>query len=208
MTNTAQLAANTAGNVYVSNTGFVTVNASSAGASKTWQLFSSGNITLSGILTGDFITLQTTSGSNGNITIGAKVGNTTGTTTLTAGGSGALIQSGTAGLIQGAIVNLNSSTGNIGSLATPLLVSAGTVTITAGAGTSAYVTDAIAVTLNASSVAGTLQFISKAALTVSGILTANDINLQTIGAGAISQTAGSLEHPLSIWQAQAAALAR
>ncbi len=123
LTNTANLTVNTGGDVFVKNTGDVTLNASSAGAANTFSLTedtgTSGAITLAG-----------------NVTAGSAA--QTGTIVLASSGTGAII--GAANTLTAGTVTLRSDIGG-----TP---GGGSGDISAGAGTSPLLTNSANLTAN------------------------------------------------------------
>ncbi|MEI9914243.1 MAG: hypothetical protein WDN66_04700 [Candidatus Saccharibacteria bacterium] len=137
LTSAQHLTANTAGNVYVTDSNHVVLNASSAGNGDTFNLTSTGSITIGG-------NVAATSGTIGSINLNS-------TTINEANGNYVLSANN---------VGLTSTLGDIGAsgsgLGTAILTNAANLTV-ASAG-NAYVHDAANVNLNTSSVGSTDTF--------------------------------------------------
>ena len=221
MTATSELSVNAGGSAFVTNNGALTVNQSAAGnqleitttgsnagittagtltaSTGLLQLAASGNIVVNNVLSGDSLTLQTNSASNGSITLNTEVTGTTGTTTIYAGGSGNIVQN--AGTIYGDTVNLQSDTGNIGTDPTAGGAAINTAATTAlsantsvnGTGT-VFINQAGGVTLNSSSAGGnfSLTVTGTGSTTVGSVATGNgSITVDTSSSGSALNVAAN-----------------
>lgn len=161
------------GDAKVINAGVTTLGASAL-ADGALQVSSSGNMTVSGIVTASGgVTLDTTA-NNGSITVNANLGSAGTTTKLTTNGSGAINTSKTA-VVNGAHIELTSATGSIGGKAP--VNTAATVDIkanTGGLGTVSLNNNAVGgVTLLQSSSGGAFTMTSNGNLLVTGSVTTN-----------------------------------
>ena len=157
-------------NAYISNSGALTLNATSIGTG-ILSVTNDNSITLGGNLsaTGG-ITLNVT-GNNGGIDLNSRTITATGATvSLTANGSGTITE--TTATITGTTVNLNSGTGNIGTSSNRILTTATNVSANTSNG-SAYITNTGAVNIAASSLgSGLLDVRANNNLTLTGNLSA------------------------------------
>lgn len=185
-TNLSITTSTSGGNAYVTETDAVTLQTSSVGATSTssaLRLTANGQITITGTVTAPSLTLQTT-GSN-NIQIAANVGSPTGVTTILTGGSGNIS---TVGLfnVQGASVVLASTTGDIGTMATPVRTAGTNLSANTGAGGNVFISHQGAVTLGTGSAGSTFQVTAAGNITTTSTLSASAVTLQATSNGNIN----------------------
>ncbi len=123
-----------------------------------------------------------------NITANNGTG-ATGSISLTASGTGTITR--TAGSLNTGTLNLTSGSGDIGLLATPIVMSAAALTLnTTG---SAFASEAGAITLNTSNIGGTLSLVTTGAgtITLTGPVTANILTVSA-NSGSNIAVAGSM----------------
>jgi hypothetical protein len=146
-----------------------------------------GAVLLNGSISAPQVTVNTTTPSNGNITVGGIIGAANGATIINASGSGRILRS-LIGVVQGSSVTLTSSTGDIGSNVIPIQTSAGMLTLqTAG---NVFVSESNGVVLGASTATGTLELAtaSDGSITVGANSSAGTIKLTADGSGVIDSS--------------------
>ncbi len=183
-----------------------------------------GNMLLNGVVAAKTLSLSTTNGGGGTgpcftcIQIGANVGMTGGTTSLTAYGAGTITNTAGTFSIIGTTVSLASGTGNIGTSSTvPLRTMATNITANTGGTGNIWLSNTGTSNLGASSAGGLFDFTSTGAINQTGVisgasvtLTSNagitvntnitattpvtgTITLNTTGNGSINQAGGLLD---------------
>lgn len=130
-------------------------------------------------------TLELTTGAGGTITLADTISATS--MTLTAGGSGSIVDGGS-GSLSASVINLASTTGDIGSSGDPLTVSANV--LTANTGGSIYINEANSVTLGFTNAGGTLQLTTSANgnIAIADQVSATTMTLTANGLGTITRT--------------------
>ncbi len=160
--------------VFLQQTGVpVTVGASSAGIS--WSLTSDNSITAVAPISATQITLKTTA-NNAPITINANVGGPafSSTDTITANGSGAIRDLG--GIFNAATVVLNTTSGNIGSVANRATANS-TNTITVNTTGSVFLNNSQSIVFLASTAGTALDFQTTGNLVLTGAVTSPTVVL-------------------------------
>jgi len=172
----------TSGNINIKDTfaGTINLNTLSTGnaASIVFNTTGANNvINTIGTVQGGNLTLAAQVGSNGSVSLNssAVATNAAGNLILTANGTGTIAGSGSA---NGTNVTLNSGTGNIGSSGQNLNTSATNLVVNSSG--SAFINELNAVTLNAST-ANSYQLTAGGTITVSGAISAGNVNLQSNG---------------------------
>jgi hypothetical protein len=193
MTEAANILANTggSGDVLIMEADSVGIGASSAGDQ--FVLSAGGDIATSGAIVAPQVTLQTTAGSNGGISLGDDVGQAGGTTTLIADGSGAITRS--AGSVLGDTASLASETGSIGASLAPIETAVANLSLNTGGSGSVFVHQTGPVTLSDATAGGDFRLTSTDATSVNSIVTldglitvANDTGMLQVLPGALLST--------------------
>jgi hypothetical protein len=179
-------------NLIDTQTGLVKVNTTSDTATGGQVIVaSSGSISTIGIISASGAVSLTAGGTAGTITIGKSISSATAGITLTAVGTGTIVES--SGILAGTTVALNSAGGNIGSTTKAVTTNATTINVAAGTTGNVFITNTDAllngsVSLNPLSTAnvGGLKFTEiNTSAKNTGTLTINSINAMG-AAGAIA----------------------
>lgn len=181
----ANLAANTSGSgdVYITEADAVTVLASSAGDEFDLTVGTNFSSSGGGNISAPRIRIATT---NGNITIDSDFGAAT-SLAFSAGGAGSIIH--TSGTLTSPTISLTAA-GNIGASGAAVLTDATDLTLNSTTG-DAWVTEANAVNLGASSVANELHLQSGNGITVTNVVTSDDLFLTSGSNGSIQFNANA-----------------
>jgi YVTN family beta-propeller protein len=195
--NAGTLTLTTTGSAFVNDSS--AVNVSAPGVTGTFSLTAAGTITTTGAITGSTIDM-TASGSGSNITLSSALGSSaTKTISLDVTGNGNITETGTNKITggSGSSLTLSVGTGNIGVSPSSLLVtSVANLTVDGTGSSQAFISNGVALTLNASSLGSSLQLNNTGILTVAGNVTAPTMTLQstgnitTTGSGVLTAAAG------------------
>lgn len=195
-TNMLTAGAGTNGSFYINNTGDIDLQSSSAGS--TFKLVNDGNVTVSGDVTANDLTIATTTGSNGSIVLNANLTGAN-TVTLQAGGTASTITQAAGASVNGGSLALSSG-GDIGSSDTAFTTSVSSMTARTSAGC-VFVSNTGDVSVGTSTVAGQLVVSGSGNLATAGSIQAQSVQLtsstgmllQDVSAssGSIQATAGA-----------------
>lgn len=160
------------GSVWVENPQALGVGGAS-GAAGSFNLTAQGTITVAAPISASDVTLKAKDGSGGHIAVNAAI---TGTNQVTIASDAGIVSTDLASTITTPVLNLITTTGSIGSLGTPISISAGTVSVHSA--DSAFVTKPVgSLIVNESSAMNTLRISSNVNLTTAGELIATDVAL-------------------------------
>ncbi|MBX3148658.1 S-layer family protein [Candidatus Obscuribacterales bacterium] len=160
------------GSVWVENSQALGVGGTS-GAAGAFSLTAQGTITVAAPISASDVTLKAKDGSGGHIAVNAAIA---GTSQVTIASDAGIVSADLASTITTPVLNLITTTGSIGTLATPISITAGTVSVHAA--DSAFVTKPVgSLIVNESSAMNTLQISSNVNLTTAGELIGTDVAL-------------------------------
>lgn len=165
------------GDVYVNQTGPMTLDGSSAGGR--FELTCSGMLTTVGAVVAGSVVLQTAANSNASISLGASVasGSFVGdTVTVAADGSGAITQ--LAGTLTAHTLNLRSGTGSIGAIGTEIQTAASNLTVNTGGNVYICQTGATNVGTSGAGSGNVFQLTSTGTVTTTGTISGQKITLK------------------------------
>ncbi len=160
------------GSVWVENSQALGVGGAS-GAAGAFSLTAQGTITVAAPISASDVTLKAKDGSGGHIAVNAAIA---GTSQVTIASDAGIVSADLASTITTPVLNLITTTGSIGTLATPISITAGTVSVHSA--DSAFVTKPVgSLIVNESSAMNTLQISSNVNLTTAGELIGTDVAL-------------------------------
>ena len=183
-----------AGSVYINDVGSVTINAASS-AGSTFNLQDKGTITAAYKVIALTTILQTNQTQHGptpdgtSIYVDATVGSLSGFTTLSAYGTGNIIQ-GDNGLVLGGKLSLSTGTGSIGTEELSLTTQFAYLTLSTNGEGNAYISNTGTAVISSAIAGGTFKLVSTGGITDSAPIMAAAVNMQSGGSIALKQAVG------------------